>query len=189
MEVSIHLVPRINLRKNYVESIGKKLILKNNSAKICVLFVCMGNICRSPTAHGVFQYMVNANGLIESITVDSAGTYDFHVGKKPDNRAIVAASKRNYDLSCLRARQVDSTDFKNFDLILAMDNENYSDLLNQCDENYLNKVKLFLEFSSQTEYIEVPDPYYGGGKSFEVVLDLIEDASRGLLTHIKSRIC
>ncbi len=160
--------------------------------------MCMGNICRSPTAHGVFQTMVDVEGLNESIIIDSAGTYDFHIGKKPDSRSITAASNRGYDLSSLRARQVESSDFEKFDIILAMDNENYSDLLAQCNEidpssevdqsckvdKY--KIKLFLEFASNTKLREVPDPYYSGTDGFETVLDLIEDASRGLLKYIRS---
>lgn len=187
METSVHLVSRINLWQDYVESFVKKLILKANYVtKVNVLFVCMGNICRSPTAHGVFQHFVDVDGLSESIAVDSAGTYNFHVGKKPDSRSVIAASKRNYDLSGLRARQVESSDFKKFDLILPMDNENYTDLLSQCSAIDASKIKLFLEFASQAEFAEVPDPYYGGGNGFETVLDLVEDASRGLLKYIKS---
>ncbi len=153
---------------------------------INVLFVCMGNICRSPTAQGVFQSLVDKYGLNQSITVDSAGTYDFHIGKKPDSRSIAAAAARHYDLTEMRARQVKDSDFESFDLILAMDNENYSDLLSMCKKEHHNKIKLFLEFSSQTKSIEVPDPYYAGQEGFETVLDLVEDASRGLLTYIKT---
>jgi len=159
----------------------------NNSSPFNILFVCMGNICRSPTAHGVFQNIVDDEGLNKSISVDSAGTYNFHIGKKPDSRSIAAASKRDYDLSKLRARQVESSDFEKFNMILAMDNDNYSDLISQCSEEDRSKIKLFLEFSSQTEYLEVPDPYYSGGHGFEIVLDLVEDASRGLLNYVKTR--
>ncbi len=146
----------------------------------------MGNICRSPTAHGVFQHLVDTAGLHEFIGVDSAGTYDYHIGKKPDSRSINAAFKRGYEISGLRARQVVSSDFEKFDFILAMDNENYSDLLTQCKTEDKNKIKLFLEFASQAEFLEVPDPYYGEGDGFETVLDLVEDASRSLLKHIKT---
>ena len=144
----------------------------------------MGNICRSPTAHGVFQHLVDTEGLNESIIVDSAGTYDFHIGKKPDSRSINAASERGYDLSSLRARQVERSDFERFEIILAMDRENYSDLLSQCNEVYADKIKLFLDFSSDKNMHEVPDPYYSGTDGFKTVLDLVEDASRGLLNYI-----
>lgn len=146
----------------------------------------MGNICRSSTAHGVFQQLVNNHGLHDFIAADSAGTYDYHIGKSPDRRAVAAASKRGYDLSTLRARQVSRSDFEEFDYILAMDNENYIDLIGQCRDEHKDKVSLFLEFAAQTDFNEVPDPYYGGSHSFETVLDLVEDASLGLLKHIKT---
>jgi protein-tyrosine phosphatase len=145
----------------------------------------MGNICRSPTAHGVFQHFVNEEGLENVIVVDSAGTYAYQVGKKPDPRAISTAAKRGYDLSKLRARMVNQVDFKKFDYILAMDNENYADLLAQCDTEHQVKLKFFLEYATEANLLEVPDPYYGGLNGFENVLDLVEDASRGLLKQIK----
>ncbi|MFK7815810.1 MAG: low molecular weight protein-tyrosine-phosphatase [Gammaproteobacteria bacterium] len=157
----------------------------NGATNVNVLFVCMGNICRSPTAHGVFQSLIDLDGLSQFITVDSAGTYDFHIGKKPDARSIAAAAKRNFDLTNLRARQIVASDFKKFDLILAMDNENYLDLQSQSNNEDKGKIKLFLEFSSLPMNSEVPDPYYSGEDGFETVLDLVEDASRGLLAHIK----
>lgn len=153
-----------------------------------VLFVCMGNICRSPTAHGVFQKLVDQESLSKQVFVDSAGTYGYHIGKQPDSRAIKAASKRGYDLSNLRARKVAAEDFIKFDYVLAMDEENYADLLSQSDTEYHHKIKLFLEFSKYRNTKEVPDPYYGGGHGFEEVLDLVEDASSGLLEHIKQKI-
>jgi len=146
----------------------------------------MGNICRSPTAHGVFQQVVIERGLKNIVEVDSAGTHAYHIGKKPDARACSSAAKRGYNLSKLRARKVKSTDFENFEYILAMDNENYADLVAQCDEEYKYKIKHFLEFSTQIEVEEVPDPYYGGLSGFEIVLDLVEDASNGLLNYIES---
>lgn len=145
----------------------------------------MGNICRSPTAHGVFQKIIQQEGLTDRIGIDSAGTYAYHVGKKPDSRAIASASKRGYELSKLRARKVTDEDFEKFDYILAMDEENLADLLVQSNEEHIDKIKLFLEFSKKTQSLEVPDPYYGGAQGFEVVLDLVEEASNGLLAHIK----
>ena len=158
---------------------------ESSSKAIKVLFVCMGNICRSPTAHAVFQKLVDDNELNEVIKIDSAGTYGYHIGKKPDARATSAGATRGYDLSVLRARKVERSDFENFDYLLAMDSENYADLESQCDHDFKHKIKLFLEFAQHAEVQEVPDPYYGGLKGFEVVLDLVEAASRGLLEHIK----
>lgn len=135
--------------------------------------MCMGNICRSPTAHRVFQHFVDEEGLEDVIAVDSAGTYAYNTGKKPDSRAISIAAKRGYDLSNLRARVVNPADFKKFDYILAMDNENYADLLAQCDAEYQVKVKRFLKFATKTDALEVPDPYNGGLSGFESVLDLV----------------
>lgn len=145
----------------------------------------MGNICRSPTAHGVFQKLIKQEGLDDRVGIDSAGTYAYHVGKKPDSRAILTAKKRGYELSKLRARKIIDDDFEKFDYILAMDEENLTDLQNQSNEEHLDKIKLFLEFSKDASSLEVPDPYYGGAQGFEVVLDLVEDASRSLLAHIK----
>ncbi len=145
----------------------------------------MGNICRSPTAHGVFQKIIEQEGLDDRIGVDSAGTYAYHVGKKPDSRAIASASRRGYKLSKLRARKVADEDFEKFDFILAMDEENLTDLQNQSNDEHKGKIKLFLEFSKNMQPLEVPDPYYGGAQGFEVVLDLVEEASQGLLAHIK----
>ncbi len=145
----------------------------------------MGNICRSPTAHGVFQKLVIEHGLNNIVEVDSAGTHAYHIDKKPDARACSIAAKRGYNLSKLRARKVISADFEKFEYILAMDNENYTDLLAECNEEYKHKIKYFLEFSTKFKVQEVPDPYYGGLSGFENVLDLVEDASNGLLNHIE----
>lgn len=150
-----------------------------------VLFVCMGNICRSPTAHGVFQHFVNEKKLDKKIAVDSAGTYSYQIGKKPDPRAMKAAANRGYDLSKIRARKVIDSDFEKFDYVLAMDSENHEYLLKQCPGEYKNKVKYFLEFSSKSNLLEVPDPYYGSIKGFEVLLDLVEETSQNLLSHIE----
>lgn len=160
-----------------------------DNKQVNILFVCMGNICRSPTAHAVFQKFVDDNELNEAIKIDSAGTYGYHIGKKPDSRASAVAIKRGYDLSSLRARKVEHEDFEHFDYVLAMDDENYADLitLSQSDQkqDHKHKIKLFLDFAVQSNVREVPDPYYGGSKGFEMVLDLVEDASKGLLAHIK----
>ncbi len=149
-----------------------------------VLFVCLGNICRSPTAHGIFQALVDERGLGERITVDSAGTGGWHVGKAPDQRAAAAARQRGYDLSALRARQVSSADFERFDYILAMDHDNFSDLQALAPTTHCARLQLFLDYASDHDEREVPDPYYGGDAGFERVLDMVEDAAQGLLVHI-----
>jgi protein-tyrosine phosphatase len=151
-----------------------------------VLFVCLGNICRSPTAHGVFANMVAQRGLTEVIEVDSCGTGGWHVGEPPDARASAEARKRGYDLSPLRARQIHSTDFQRFDYILAMDQMNLADLRDLCPASYTGRLDLFLSFAGDVAEIEVPDPYYGGDRGFAHVLDLVELASAGLLAEISS---
>ena len=153
--------------------------------QIKVLFVCMGNICRSPTAEGVFRHKVEEASMSDIISIDSAGTHAYHVGNQPDGRAQSAALKRNVDLSVQRARKVSTEDFLNFDYIIAMDESNKKSLLSICPEGYDDRVHLFLKFSNCAE-AEVPDPYYGQGRGFEIVLDLIEDASAGLLKHLQS---
>ena len=152
-----------------------------------VLFVCMGNICRSPTAEGVFGHMVHQHGLSEHVLTDSAGTHAYHIGEPPDRRSQQAALKRQIDLSPIRARKVEAGDFGKFDYILAMDLNNYRDLEQMASDDHKDKLSLFLDFAPQTDTREVPDPYYGGPTGFENVLDLIEMASQGLLTHIRSR--
>jgi protein-tyrosine phosphatase len=149
-----------------------------------VLFVCMGNICRSPTAEGVFRHLVEQQGLAEKIIIDSAGTHDYHIGDPPDARSQSAAARRGYDLSGLRARQVVRDDFTAFDYVLAMDAANLSLLRQQCPEASRGKLKLFLAFAENVELREVPDPYYGGAQGFEQVLDLVEHAAQGLLRDI-----
>ncbi len=150
-----------------------------------VLFVCMGNICRSPTAQGVFEVLLEEEGLRRRVEVDSAGTGPWHAGKQPDSRAQAAASSRGYKLDKQRARQVKVEDFDKFDLILAMDQDNIAELHKICPEHERHKVKLFLSYGNSSEFQEVPDPYYGGQNGFELVLDLIEDAGKGLLQSIK----
>lgn len=152
-----------------------------------VLFVCMGNICRSPTAEGVFRQLAEAAGLGGAIAIDSAGTHDYHVGEPPDRRAQAAAAKRGYDLSGLRGRQVGVEDFHAFDYVLAMDYANLAVLERLCPPQQAHKVGLFMEFGRSFAAAEVPDPYYGGADRFERVLDMIEDAGRGLLQEIVRR--
>lgn len=151
-----------------------------------VLFVCMGNICRSPTAEGVFRHQVRQDGWETRIAIDSAGTHDYHIGDPPDARAQAAAARRGYDLSGLRARQVKAEDFAEFDYVLAMDRHNHELLLQRCPAPHRVKVRLFMEFTEGAAEREVPDPYYGGAQGFEAVLDLVEAAAEGLLRHIKN---
>jgi len=149
-----------------------------------VLFVCMGNICRSPTAEGVFTRMVQQAKLQDYIYVDSAGTHAYHVGEAPDYRATQAAAQRGVNLQNLRARQVTPQDCAEFDYILAMDKANYAHLRAICASAYQHKISLFLDYAKPIEEQEVPDPYYGGTNGFEHVLDLVEAASKGLLQTI-----
>jgi protein-tyrosine phosphatase len=144
----------------------------------------MGNICRSPTAEGVFRHMVEHSNVENQIAIDSAGTHAYHVGNPPDPRAQDAARKRNIDLSGQRARRVGADDFIEFDYVIAMDESNKYDLLSICPSGYEDRVHLFLDFADVSES-EVPDPYYGQGRGFEIVLDLVENASAGLLEHIR----
>ncbi len=152
-----------------------------------VLFVCLGNICRSPTAHGIFAGQVEAAGLEGSITVDSCGTGAWHVGEPPDARATAAARKRGYDLTPLRARQFEARDFQQFEYILAMDRSNLSHLEALQPDGFSGHLGLFLDFHPAAPSREVPDPYYGGDRGFEEVLDLVEAASRGLLEALRAR--
>lgn len=153
--------------------------------KVKVLFVCLGNICRSPTAEGVFQKLVNEVELKHKIHVDSAGTANWHEGKSPDARTVAAAKKRGVELADLRARGVTLQDFYEFDYILAMDESNLAHLQKMKPDNFSGTLALFLSYGEQTEFKEVPDPYYGGADGFELVLDLVEDAASGLLDTIK----
>lgn len=154
---------------------------------IRVLFVCMGNICRSPTAEGVFRAHVERAGLAGQVEADSAGTHGYHVGAAPDPRAQAAARRRGYDLSRLRARRVTASDFRRFDLILAMDRDNLALLREACPEPEHHRLRLFLDFAREADEDEVPDPYYGGPEDFERVLDLVEDAAAGLIEEIAPR--
>ena len=153
-----------------------------------VLFVCLGNICRSPTAEGVFRHAVTRAGLAHRIHIDSAGTGDWHVGQPPDRRAIAAARERGVDLSGLRGRQVTSADFRTFDWILAMDRDNLATLRSLRPAGYAGHLGLFLDLVPNLGHAEVPDPYYGGPAGFEQVLDLVEQAGDALLTRIQARL-
>jgi protein-tyrosine phosphatase len=155
--------------------------------KVRVLFVCMGNICRSPTARGVFEKLVEEAGLSHAIETDSAGTHAYHVGNLPDKRAIAAALQRGYDLSRYRARRLSVEDFARFDYILAMDHENLSAMRESLPTESEQRVHLLMHFARASAQPEVPDPYYGGGGGFVRVLDLVEDAARGLLAHIRAQ--
>ena len=156
--------------------------------KIRVLFCCMGNICRSPTAHGVFEGLVERAGLSHLIEVDSAGTHAYHVGNPPDRRAQATALGRGYDLSNQRARKAEVVDFERFDCVLAMDHDNYAILRGICPTGQEAKLRLFMEFAPGLGVAEVPDPYYGGPQGFEQVFDLVEAAANGLLAEIRGRL-
>jgi protein-tyrosine phosphatase len=152
-----------------------------------ILFVCMGNICRSPTAEGVFRRLVAERAPGVEIEVDSAGTHDYHVGDPPDPRSIAAAARRGVDLRRLRAREVRDEDFERFDLIIAMDRLNRETLLERSPAPFRERIRLFMEFAGDSEVEDVPDPYYGGALGFERVLDLAEEAAAGLLDEVLER--
>lgn len=156
-----------------------------------VLFICMGNICRSPTAHGVFARYLRERAPELDIEVGSAGTHDYHVGSPPDPRSIAAAARRGFDISPLRARLVEDADFERYDLIVAMDRLNQAVLLERSPAVYRDRVRLLMEFAGvppeSGEHLDVPDPYYGGAVGFERVLDVIEQAAEGLLLEIRRR--
>ena len=149
-----------------------------------VLFVCLGNICRSPTAHAVFQKMVDDKNLANSVSVDSAGTGDWHLNHAPDKRAQAAAGKRGYDLSSLRSRLVTVDDFAHFDYVIAMDKSNLKNLQAMKPKNYKGRLGLLLSYSD-SEVEEVPDPFYDKDDQFDYVLDLVEGACSSLLTSIE----
>lgn len=149
-----------------------------------VLFVCLGNICRSPTAEGAFRQILAREQLDSAVHVDSAGTHGYHVGAPPDSRAQEAALRRGIDLSGLRGRQAESEDISAFDYVLAMDSENLENL-RAIAGGHESKIRLFMEYSSRFDERDVPDPYYGGANGFERVLDMIEDACEGLLRELR----
>jgi protein-tyrosine phosphatase len=152
-----------------------------------ILFVCLGNICRSPTAEAVLRTLAAREAPELSIEVDSAGTAGYHVGEPPDPRTRAAAARRGYQMQALRARLVEPADFERFDLILAMDEENLRVLRGRAPAVAHERLRLFLEFAPAGAPAEVPDPYYGGPNGFEEVLDLAEAAARGLLDHVRRR--
>ena len=160
---------------------------KPAAPKIRVLFVCMGNICRSPTAEGVFRKLVEAEGLSAAIAIDSAGTHDYHIGEASDPRTVAAAAARGIDLSRRRGRQVSAADFDRFDYVLAMDGDNLRHLAALAGKAGAGKLGLFLDFAPELGVREVPDPYFGGADGFARVLDLVEAGARGLLGELRKR--
>ncbi len=154
---------------------------------IKVLFVCLGNICRSPTAEGVFRKLIQDQGYEADIEIDSAGTHAYHVGQPPDTRAQQTARLRGIDISQLRGRRVLAEDIDVFDYVLAMDHENYENLLRIFPPHEHQKIGLFMQYASQRTEEEVPDPYFGGDSGFDRVLDMIEEASIGLLNNIRQQ--
>jgi protein-tyrosine phosphatase len=151
-----------------------------------VLFVCTGNICRSPTAEGVFRQTVRRAGLEGMVSAASAGTADYHVGEPPDPRACAAAATRGVRIDDLRARRVRPSDFADYDYILAMDSSHMRQLQRLCPPEQAHKLHMFMDFAPQHGEAEVPDPYYGEDHGFEAVLDMCEAASEGLLRHIRT---
>ena len=150
-----------------------------------ILFVCMGNICRSPTAEGVVRKLLAEQAPELDVLIDSAGTHGYHIGAPPDPRACRAAERRGVDIRPLRARPVTAEDFAHFELVLAMDEQNRQFLLEACPPEYQHRIRLFLDFAPHLERREVPDPYYGGSTGFEHVLDLVEEAAAGLIEHLR----
>ena len=153
---------------------------------IRVLFGCFGNICRSPTAEGVFRNLVEHEGLPGHIEIDSCGTSDWHIGGPPDDRARAEAKSRGISLEDLRARQIAPSDFKTFDYVIGMDDQNIETLTAQCPKENIDKVRLFLSFAPTLNTREVPDPYYGGPDGFGDVFDMIGTASEGLFADIRT---
>lgn len=166
----------------------RRLEAARSKAMVKVLFVCMGNICRSPMAEGVFRRMLEGVGLVEQVYVDSAGTHSYHIGAPPDSRSQATALSRGVDLRNLRARRVVAADFVEFDYLLAMDRANYRDLLAACQDAKLqSRIRLFMDFAPALPEREVPDPYYGGPTGFERIMDLVEEGAQGLLLHLRER--
>jgi protein-tyrosine phosphatase len=153
-----------------------------------VLLVCMGNICRSPTAEGVVRSYIKNNGLGDVVEVDSAGTHGYHVGEAPDSRTQRAAMARGYNLTQLRARKVARQDLDYFDLILAMDKSNLDNLRRMSPPEMHDRIRLFMDYARNFDDDEVPDPYYGLGHGFDLVLDMVEDAAQGLVDDLKKKL-
>ena len=161
------------------------LAASRNMGQFSVLFVCMGNICRSPTAHGVFRQRVARAGLADKVRIDSAGTHSAHRGEPPDARAQSQAWRRGYVLADLRSRQITDGDFHTFDLLLAMDYDNLAELRRRCPPEQQYRLRRMTEFCLHTSSPVVPDPYYGNAQGFANVLNLLEDACDGLLAHVQ----
>jgi len=159
-----------------------------NDHKLKILFVCMGNICRSPTAEGVFKTKLKNSKLDEQIHVDSAGTHNYHPNSPPDSHSQLHALKRGYDLSNLRARAVNEGDFENFDLLITMDWDNRALLEQRCPPLLHHKIRGFAEFLKTSDATVIPDPYYGDEKNFEYVLDLVEEACEGLMEFVIKKV-
>lgn len=157
----------------------------NTRDKTRILFVCTGNICRSPTAEGVARHVIDTSGLHALVEVDSAGTHGYHVGETPDPRTRKAAARRGYHLDSLVARRLEIADFQRFDLLLAMDRGHYESMLRMSPQVYHPKVDLFMRYARSFDIDEVPDPYYGGENGFEAVLDMCEDAVDGLFASLE----
>jgi protein-tyrosine phosphatase len=160
----------------------------NNSGRFSILFVCMGNICRSPSAEFVFAQRLQSHDWVSQLDWDSAGTHGYHVGGKADPRTIEAARKRGVDLTPHRARQLQNDDFDAYDLLIAMDKANLAKMKALCPPEYQHKLSLMMDWASETSlgqsYQEVPDPYYDGQNAFDLVLDLVESASDGLIAKL-----
>jgi protein-tyrosine phosphatase len=163
------------------------MCLEQKSDVVSVLFVCMGNICRSPTAEAVFRRLIADEAADLVVEIDSAGTHDFHVGHPPDERAQAAARRRGFEMKHLRARQLATEDFDRFDHVLVMDEDNRRDALALAPARFRARVSLLLEYAPDLEVREVPDPYYGGEVGFEHVLDLVEAAARGLIAELRAQ--
>lgn len=155
--------------------------------KTGVLFVCLGNICRSPTAHAIFQAMVERHGLQQRVMVDSCGTGSWHIGQPPDPRMQRTAARWGYDLSPLRARRLAAEDFGRFQHILTMDTRNMAEVMKKAPNDFAGEIRLLLDYSGEKNVLEVPDPYYGGDDGFERVVTLIESACQGLVDHLKQQ--
>ncbi len=159
----------------------------SDSKPVKVLFVCMGNICRSPTAEGVFRHITREAGVDSHVTTDSAGTHAYHVGNPPDDRAQATARNRGIEIGDLRARRVREQDFEIYDYVLAMDSDNYEILMSLSPPEFRDRIHYLLDFADELAETEVPDPYYGGRRGFDRVFDLVEIASQGLLSDIKEK--
>ena len=160
------------------------MLENSKDIKYKILFVCTGNICRSPSAEGVFKDIVKEHNLNQFFYIDSCGTHAYHTGQSPDSRSQYAAMKRGIDISKQIARTIGQSDFNRFDYVLAMDKSNLSFLQNMADKEHINKISLFLEYAENCKLTEIPDPYYGGEDGFEIVLDLLQKASIGLIKQI-----